>query len=196
MISPHELKDKTFQKAVRGYSTVEVDEYFEFLIDKYTELYRENAELEKRLHVLSAKYDELSNDEKSIKAAIVKAQQLSERMIDLAKKEADSTLASVSERCEEMIAETKEKVRAEKEKLVILSQEAENFRESLYTQYLDHIKFIKQLDITRFDKVDDIVISDEEIEKRAIGAEPTPAKNESEEDSDIIAPTSDKKEEE
>ena len=99
MISPHELKDKTFQKVVRGYSITEVDEYFEFLIDKYTELYRENAELEKKLHVMSAKYDELSNDEKSIREVIVKAQKLGERIVESAKNEANATISSVSARC-------------------------------------------------------------------------------------------------
>ena len=47
MLPPHELKNKTFGKAMRGYNPVEVDEYIEFLIEKYTELYRENDELER-----------------------------------------------------------------------------------------------------------------------------------------------------
>ncbi len=190
MISPHELKDKTFQKAVRGYSIAEVDEYFEFLIDKYTELYRENAELEKKLHVMSAKYDELSNDEKSIREVIVKAQKLSERIIDSAKNEANETIASVSARCDEIISRTKEKVNAEREKIENLAQSAESFREKLYAQYLEHLKLVKAMDI------DSELVSDEEIENIAMGV--TTSKKdtatESTGNSDIIAPSSEKAE--
>jgi len=46
MIAPHELKNKTFTRAVRGYQQAEVDEYFDFLIEKYTEAYKANFEWE------------------------------------------------------------------------------------------------------------------------------------------------------
>ena len=71
MIAPHELKNKTFSKSVRGYTPTDVDEYFDFLIDKYTELYKINAELEKKLHVITQKYQELSGDEETIRSAIL-----------------------------------------------------------------------------------------------------------------------------
>ena len=47
MLAPHELKSKSFSKSLKGYNPSEVDDYIEFLIDKYTELYRENSELER-----------------------------------------------------------------------------------------------------------------------------------------------------
>lgn len=48
MLAPHELKNREFTKSLRGYSTVEVDEHIDFIIEKYSELYRENDELEKK----------------------------------------------------------------------------------------------------------------------------------------------------
>ena len=38
MIAPHELKNKTFARVVRGYNPVEVDQYFDFLIENEKEL--------------------------------------------------------------------------------------------------------------------------------------------------------------
>ena len=55
MVSPHELKNKEFQKAMRGYSIAEVDEYIEFILAQYTELYRQNAEMEQQLAACRAK---------------------------------------------------------------------------------------------------------------------------------------------
>ena len=49
MLSPSELKKRQFSKALRGYSAIEVDEHLDFILEKYTELYRRNDELEKEL---------------------------------------------------------------------------------------------------------------------------------------------------
>ena len=49
MLPPHELKNKTFSRVLRGYNSVEVDEHINFIIEQYMELYRQNDELEWRL---------------------------------------------------------------------------------------------------------------------------------------------------
>ena len=59
MLAPHELKNKTFAKTVRGYNPIDVDEYIDFIIGKYTEIYRENMELEKKLKSVAAKLDQI-----------------------------------------------------------------------------------------------------------------------------------------
>ena len=48
MIAPHELKNKTFSRTVRGYNPAEVDQYFDFLIEKYTEAYKAATEFEQK----------------------------------------------------------------------------------------------------------------------------------------------------
>ncbi|MEA4832495.1 hypothetical protein SDC9_111850 [bioreactor metagenome] len=167
MISPHDLKKKTFQKAVRGYNSVEVDEYIEYLIDSYTELYRENAELEKKLHILGSKYDELAGDEKSIRSAIIKAQKLSETIIDNAKKEADAVIAGISGRCDSVITEAAKKVEDEREALKTLRTSAQDFKEKLCDGYMQHIKFIQALEIGNPDKADEDIPSSDELYKIA-----------------------------
>ena len=62
MIPPYELKDKEFQTVFKGYSKTEVDEYLAFVIEKYTELYRDNDELERKLKTAYAKLDEIKNE--------------------------------------------------------------------------------------------------------------------------------------
>lgn len=73
MLPPHELKNKTFTKSMRGYNPVEVDEYIEFVIEKYTEIYRENDELERKLKTAVAQLDEIKGDEDSIRSALIDA---------------------------------------------------------------------------------------------------------------------------
>ena len=47
MLAPHELKNPEFTKSLRGYSTVEVDEHIDFMIEKYTELTGKTTSLKK-----------------------------------------------------------------------------------------------------------------------------------------------------
>ena len=89
MLAPHELKNKAFSKAVRGYNTSEVDDHIEFLIEKYTELYRENAELNRKLGLISAKLEEIQDKEASIRTALVEAQKKSDEIVKEAEDKAE-----------------------------------------------------------------------------------------------------------
>lgn len=147
MIAPHELKNKVFNKSVRGYNCAEVDEYIEFLIDKYTELYRQNSELEQELHMTKVKYSELHNDEDSIRAVIVKAQKFGENLIQQSRNEADKIISSAKEKCQEKIDEAESKVKQSQQELENMRLLSEKFRSSLYEQYVEHIKVLKDMDI-------------------------------------------------
>ncbi len=147
MIAPHELKNKTFSRAVRGYNPVEVDEYFDFLIEKYTEAYKAASEFEQKLNQVEAKYDELSNEEASIRSAILKAQKLGEAIVNNANKEAKEIKADLSARCDALIAEAKSKVEAEKENIAVLRKSAVEFQHKLYSEYVKHVEMIKGMNL-------------------------------------------------
>lgn len=147
MIAPHELKNKVFNKAVRGYNCSEVDEYIEFLIDKYTEIYRQNCELENELRTTKVKYSELHHDEDTIRAVIIKAQKLGENIVNQAKTEAQKIIDSTKEKCNEKIEEAEKKVLESQEEIANIKTLSEEFRNRLYEQYLEHIKTLKALDL-------------------------------------------------
>lgn len=145
MIQPHELKRAPFTKAVRGYNPAEVDEYIEFLIDKYTQLYKENSELERKLHVTSSKYEEIAASEESIRSAVLKAQKLSEAIVSNARKKADEIVFTVEDRCKQVLDENTEKLETEKKRLAELRKLSIDFRNSLYSQYLEHVKTVRDM---------------------------------------------------
>lgn len=148
MIAPHELKNKAFNKAVRGYVMSEVDDYISFLIDKYTEVYRKNLDLENELHKTKVKYSELHNDEESIRAVILKAQKLGENIVSQARVEADKIVEASRETCRLNVEEAEKKIdecRKEAENIKSLSEE---FRQRLYDEYLSHLQILKGMDIS------------------------------------------------
>ena len=161
MIAPHELKNKTFNKAVRGYSPVEVDQYFDFLIEKYTEAYKAASEFEQKYNQLEAKYSELANEEESIRSAILKAQKLGEAIINNAKEEAKEKEDDLVKRCQTIVEEAKTKVQEEKENILRLRRLAIDFQHKLYDDYVKHLETIKGMNLDEMPDPDSIFNEDE-----------------------------------
>lgn len=145
MLAPHELKNTEFSKSLRGYSTVEVDEHIEFIIEKYTELYRLNDELEKKLRITEAQLDALKAEEESIKITLVNAQKASTRIINEANERADIIMRSAKNSCDRMIAELKANVVKENERLREAQRETASFKAALFEAYQTHIGQIENI---------------------------------------------------
>ena len=152
MIAPHELKNKTFSRTVRGYNPAEVDQYFDFLIEKYTEAYKAAAEFEQKYNEVKAKYAELADDEESIRSAILKAQKLGEAIVNNAKKEASEKEEAMVARCDEIIAEAKAKVEAEKANIAALRSYAIDFQHKLFGEYVKHLETIRTLNLEELEE--------------------------------------------
>ena len=145
MLAPHELKKRDFTKSLRGYSTEEVDEHISFIIEKYTELYRENDALEKKLHLTEAQLDSVKQEEDSIRSALVNAQKASKTIIDEANEQADVIMRSAKTNCDRMIRELRETVTQEEEKLEMIKAEVNAFKAALYSVYTEHIGMIEAI---------------------------------------------------
>ena len=144
MIPPQDLQNKKFSHTVRGYNPIEVDDYVKFLLAKYAQLYAENVDLEKRLHIVSGKYEELVGDEETIRNAVTQAKKLSQAMIENAKKTASQLTREVESRCDEILQQAQAKIESEKRELSELRAEAAKFRKLLLDEYSRHLNLMKQ----------------------------------------------------
>ncbi len=145
MLAPHELKNTEFSKSLRGYSTAEVDEHIEFIIEKYTELYRLNDELEKRLRIVEAQLEALRAEEESIKSTLVNAQKASTQIINEANERADVIMRSAKSSCDRIISELQADVVREKERLRAAQRETAAFKAALFEAYRDHIGELEKI---------------------------------------------------
>ncbi len=168
MIQPEDLKNKSFSRIVRGYNPIEVDDYIAFLIAKYEQLYKENADLEKRLHIVSGKYEELANDEEAIRNAVGQARKVSEAMIQAAEKTADGIIEKVNARCEEIIEDAQIKVEAEQKKLAALRMDTAKFHEMVLNEYTRHLKNMRAVSIPSVEEVEREFPSHSAIEEQAM----------------------------
>lgn len=169
MLAPHELKNAEFTKALRGYSTTEVDEHIEFIIEKYTELYRLNDDLEKKLRLCQAQLDALKAEEESIKSTLINAQKAGNRIIAEANDRADVIMESAKNTCDRIIDELKEKIKAENEKLRNEQKAALDFKNMILNAYAEHIsgleKIVPDMEITNTDDNDCKIKAKEVLDK-------------------------------
>ncbi|MBQ8250001.1 MAG: DivIVA domain-containing protein, partial [Clostridia bacterium] len=145
MLPPHELKNKSFTKALRGYNPVEVDEYIDFLIEKYTELYRENDELEHKLKAAAARLDELKTDEEYIRSTLVDAKRAANKIKSDAEGRAEEIVRSAKASCNTILSDFNDKIEYGRETLAELQRDAFALKRELFERYSEHIQFIEKL---------------------------------------------------
>ncbi len=146
MLAPHEL-NKTFQKSVMGYNPSDVDAHIAFIIEKYTEVYNANTELEEKLKTVLAKLDELKAEEDSIRSTLIKSQNIGEKIIKDARERADVIQGSIEESCNEVIARFRSQLNAEKNELLNMRTSILEFRKEIFDMYKAHIYELQNLPI-------------------------------------------------
>lgn len=161
MLPPYELKNKDFSKVMRGYNPVEVDEHISFIIEKYTELYRENDELERKLKAAYAKLDEIKNEEESIKSAMVNAQRASAKIMNEANDRADIIINTARKSCDRILADFKLKIQEERAVLIALNSAVSDFKEKLFKTYNSHISFVEEIKLLDEEEIAKYALSDD-----------------------------------
>ncbi len=130
---------------MRGYSSAEVDEYINFLMEQYTDLYRENNDLECKLRNTAAKLDALKKDEESIRSALVNAQRASSTIIAEANERSEAVMQMTKKTCKRILSDFRTSVAKEREELVRLRNAAEAFKAQLFDAYNTHIDLIEKI---------------------------------------------------
>ncbi len=145
MLPPHELKNKTFSRAMRGYNPVEVDEYIEFVLGKYTELYRENDELQRKLKSAVTKLDEIKGEEDSIRGALIDAKRAASKIKSDAEDRAEAIIRSAKSSCNTILADFNEKIESGRATLTALKADTLSLKQELFERYSEHIQYIDSL---------------------------------------------------
>ncbi|MFA6729489.1 MAG: DivIVA domain-containing protein [Eubacteriales bacterium] len=158
MLAPHELKNKTFSKVMRGYNPAEVDDYIEFLVDTYTTLYRENSELERKLKIVVTNLDEIKDEEEAIRSTLLKSQKLGEKIIRDANEKAEVITGSIKDRCDLIISEFREQLGDEKQEMWLLRTKILDFKKNVYDLYRQHIEDLQSISVN---ELEDIVLPNE-----------------------------------
>ncbi|WZL74770.1 DivIVA domain-containing protein [Clostridiaceae bacterium 35-E11] len=89
MITPLDIQNKEFKKAMRGYKENEVDEFLDKVITDYEKLYKENIELKDKITLLNEQIEKYANLEKTLNNTLLVAQSTAEEVGANARKKAE-----------------------------------------------------------------------------------------------------------
>lgn len=119
-----DILDKKFNKGLNGYKMEEVDEFLQEVSSAFSELKKQNEEMEKKMEVLADKIREYRNDEEAIKEALLGAQKQSSAVLTSTKEKSEQMITEAKEKSEAMIKEAEEKVKEKDEYAKKLVDEA------------------------------------------------------------------------
>lgn len=146
MLSSEEIRSVTFEKAMRGYRTEDVDAFLEQVAAGVDQLVAEKADVEKKLYILAQKVEEYRAEEDTLKSALINAQRLGENVIHEAKAKADSVVREATGKAQRILDAAADREREEKDKLRQLEAEVASFKGGILSLYQQHIESLSELD--------------------------------------------------
>jgi len=150
MLTPQEITDKVFVKAVfGGYDMTGVDDFLELLTADYSALYKENAILKGKLKVLVEKVEEYRSTEDAMRMALLTAQRMGEEITIEANRLKDETIRSADEEIKAKLTETAKRVADEELRLSVAAKETAKFIQLSQAIIQKHSEFLTKLETAR-----------------------------------------------
>lgn len=145
MLKAQDIRVVTFDKAMRGYNTEDVDAFLAQLADQVEALEKEKAETEKKLYMLAEKVSEYRKDENNLKAALLNAQRLGENVIQEANQRAAQILREADIKAQAVTSQTTQRLEEEKNELARMQEEVGRFKNNILALYRQHIESLSTL---------------------------------------------------
>lgn len=137
MLNPLDIQDVEFGKAMRGYSTGEVDKFLDEIFKDYEVVFRENQEMKERIAGLEEQVDAYRHMEKALNDTLIVARNTAEDLKSNAVKESEFINRRAEEEAKRIIEKAnKEVMRIKgefddlKKKVLIFRQRYKNLLQS------------------------------------------------------------------
>ena len=118
MLTPQEIQDKKFEKAVfGGYDMGQTDQFLDDILVDYTALYKENAALKAKMRVLVDKIDEYRAVDEEMRKALFTAQVTARDIVEKAQREADALVSNAHSDAQRRVTDMQKETEDEQRRL-------------------------------------------------------------------------------
>lgn len=167
MFTSEEIRQITFEKAMRGYRQEDVESFIDKIADQIDIMEKDKKDLEEKLYVLAEKIEQYKLDEESIKTSLISSHRLGESIIADAKEKAENIVREATIKKNDIISSAYAEIEGSEEELKKLKKEVSDFKRTVLGLYKEHIESLSQLPEEK---------TEEAVEELAIEAvEETPA---------------------
>ena len=161
MITPQDIKEKTFEKAVfGGYDMAAVDAFLEEISSDLALLQKENATLKGKMKVLVDKVEEYRGNEDALRMAVVSAQRLGNIIEREAKEKAEAMVADATAEADRLTREARVEVEMERARLDEAKKTSAQFVENmelLCNRQLSFLQKVGEMDFVKEHRAAQIV---------------------------------------
>ncbi len=139
-MTPMDIVNREFRKAVRGYNLLEVDRFLEVVSQDYELLFKDNYELKEKLEQANRTLEQYRQIESTLHNTMVLAQQTSEDVRHNANREAELIIERARSHAEELLTEARQKVDRMLFEYEELRRQYDSCRSQFRTFLLTHLK--------------------------------------------------------
>ena len=105
MLTPLDLENVRFQKALKGYNVDEVDDFLDQLSADYEKLYKENAEYKDKIEEAKRELEHYKNVEQTLQNTLILAQGAAEDIKKVAEQKAEQIIKDAESLAKESVNE-------------------------------------------------------------------------------------------
>lgn len=145
MLTPIEIENKEFKKALRGFKEEEVDEFLDIVKEDYEYLYRENLELKEKVKLYQDQINKYENIEETLKATLIRAESVAEDTCSAANKKAKIIVEEADLKSIQIIEQANNQVIEIRKEYNEMVKEFKIFRNKFKSLLEDEIRSIDEI---------------------------------------------------
>lgn len=150
MITPLDIRNKSFNKALRGYSSDEVDEFLDRLIEDYEKIFKENIELKDKLNVQGEALQHYKSMEETLQNTLIIAQNTAEDIKKNAYAKADNSIKEAEMRAGKIVADASEEVVKVRKELEEIKRQYIVFKTKFEALINAHLELLRNTFVEEF----------------------------------------------
>lgn len=137
MLTPAQVKNHRFEVSGRGhYRADAVDAFLDEVYESYSQMFKENGDLVRKIGLLADKVEEYRNDEDNIRAALLTAQRMADKIVKEAKESVETQISDAHKTAQNLVDEANQKSNAIMEEARASAKEVEEQAEVQAKQLL------------------------------------------------------------
>lgn len=150
-LTPLEIRNQEFRKALRGSDPVEVQTFLEMVSEHYEEILEENKTLNRRIVELETRLQDFQENEKNLRETLLNVQEVKKQSEESSRRQADLIVKEAELKAMEVLETARKQTRQIREEVNWLKSQKESF-----INRLRHI-LVSQIELLSVMEIDDIL---------------------------------------
>ena len=146
MITPLDIENKKFSKQMmNGYSLEEVDDFLDQITADYEKIYKDNAEMKKKVDELEKNLVHYKTIESTLQNTLVMAQSTAEEVKDIARQQAEQIVKEAEGTARQSVEELNQEITLKKKELEDVQKQFDIYKAKMESLLISQLELIKDI---------------------------------------------------